>query len=412
MSTTMDVNNKTQSQAKLHNFLFEPNIYIASLATLQGDLTAEDIVAAVEKAYTQNETTMSKVVLEEGVAYFRKLSKTACKVSIDSRDWRDIMHQSEKDTFRISEGELIRTYIIPRENEFLLFIMAHHIAGDGTSLVLITEDILNNLAGKEVEYRPLNDEGILTVPKKTKFPFKSIIGLKTLNKKWKKTGKVFSWDDYYHIHEEFWKSRQSDIQIKVIEEDELKRIKAECKEMGITVNSYVFTMLLQKQPESRTISFPFSMRGTNRSLSNQIMTIKFPYKYDAAISFEENAKNVHKVIYEHMEDDAKKFNIAIASAILDPILMDGALMHTYTGYENETAGQIAHIWGYIGEQKSDLGVTNIKNVDIETDYEAFAVKDFSFIAAGMSSTKNVVSVSTLNDRMTLCYCNIKNINPE
>ena len=410
MSTTTNVNNKTQSQAKLHNFLFEPNIYIASLVTLKGDLAADDIVAAVKKAYTQNETTMSKIILEEGEAYYQTLSETGCKVSIDSRDWREIMHQSEKDTFRISEGELIRTYVIPRENEFLLFIMVHHIAGDGTALVLFTEDILNNLAGKEVEYRPLNDEGILNVPKRTRFPFKSIIGLKALNKRWKKTGKVFTWDDYFHIHEEFWKNRQSDIQIKVIEKDELNRIKAECKEMGITVNSYVFTMLLSEQPESETISFPFSMRGTNRSLSNQIMTIKFPYKYDDAKSFVDNAQNVHKVIYEHLEDDARKFNIAIASAILDPILMDGALMHTYTGYENETAGQIAHIWGYIGEQKSDLGVTNIKNIDIETDYEAFAVKDFSFIAAGMSSTKNVVSVSTLNDRMTLCYCNIKNNN--
>ena len=115
MSTTTNVNNKTQSQAKLHNFLFEPNIYIASLVTLKGDLAADDIVAAVKKAYTQNETTMSKIILENGKAYFQALSETGCKVSIDSRDWHEIMHQCEKDTFRINEGELIRTYVIPQE---------------------------------------------------------------------------------------------------------------------------------------------------------------------------------------------------------------------------------------------------------------------------------------------------------
>lgn len=401
-------NNKTQMQAKMHNFLFEPNIYIASIVTLKGDLVAENIEAAVKKAYTQNETTMSKIILEKGEAYFQALSETGCKVIIDSRDWREIMHQSEKDTFKINEGELIRSYIIPKENEFLLLVMAHHIVGDGNALVLFVEDILNNLAGKKVEYRQLDDEGVLNIPKKTKFPLKSLIGLKLLNLKWKKTGKVFTWEDYFHIHEQFWKNRQSDIQIKVIEKNELNRVKAECKEMGITVNSYIFAQLLRDQPESETISFPFSMRGTNRSISNQIMTINFPHKYNDVLSFEENAKNVHKVINEHLGNEQKKFNIAIASGLLDPLLMDGALMHTYTGYENEAAEQIAHIWGYIGDEKSDLGVTNIKNVDIETDYTTFSVKDFSFIAASMSSTKNVVSVSTLKDKMTLCYCNIRN----
>ena len=42
----MPAYNKTQSQAKLHNFLFEPNICIAALATLKGDLTAEKMSQA------------------------------------------------------------------------------------------------------------------------------------------------------------------------------------------------------------------------------------------------------------------------------------------------------------------------------------------------------------------------------
>ncbi len=401
-------NNKTQQQVKIHSFLFEPNIYIAAIVTLKGDLAAEKIEDAVKKAYTQNETTMSKIILENGEAYFEPLSETGCKVFIDSRDWREIMHESEKDAFKINEGELIRSYIIPQGDEFLLFIMAHHIAADGSALVFLTEDILNNLAGKEVEYRALNDERTLSVSKKAKLPLKSSIGLKLLNLQWKKTGKIFTWDDYFHIHEQFWKNRQSDIQIQVIEKDELSHIKAECKEMGITVNSYIFAEHLQKQPESKLISFPYSMRETNRSISNQVSAIKFSHKYNESLSFEENAKNVHKAIYEHLESEQKKFFILLAATKLDPVLMDGALMNTYAGYENETAEKIASIWGFVGDEKSDLGVTNLGNLNIETNYPAFSVKDMCITAATMSSTKNVVCVSTLKDRMTLCYCNIIN----
>ncbi len=401
--------NTTQPQTMLHNFLFEPNIYISFIVTLKGDLSAEKIEAAVKKAYTQNETTMSRLVLEKGEAYFQTLSETGCKVMIDTRDWREIMHQSEKDTFKINEGEFIRSYIIHQENKFLLFVMAHHIVGDGNALVFFVEDVLNNLAGKKVEYRELlHNEDILNIPKKAKFPLMSGIGLKLLSQQWKKTGKTFTWEDYFYIHEQFWKNRQSDIQIKVIEKNELNRIKAECKEMGITVNSYIFAQLMREQPSGKTISFPFSMRGTNRSISNQITTIKFPHKYNEALSFEENAKNIHKAINDHLGKKEKKFHIALATNLVNPPLMDGALMHTYAGYENKAAEKIAHIWGYVGDDKSDLGVTNLKNLDIETDYTTFSVEDSCFIAAAMSSTKKVVSVSTLNDQMTLCYCNIIN----
>ena len=79
--------NKTLSQSMLHSFLFEPNVYMCSVASLEGDITAEEIENAVKKAYTQNETTMSKVILEEGNVYFQNIPQTGCTVFRDNRDW-------------------------------------------------------------------------------------------------------------------------------------------------------------------------------------------------------------------------------------------------------------------------------------------------------------------------------------
>ena len=62
--------NTTQSQPLLHSFLFDPNSYMYLVVSLSGELTIKELVSAVEKAYTQNETTMSKVILENGNAYF------------------------------------------------------------------------------------------------------------------------------------------------------------------------------------------------------------------------------------------------------------------------------------------------------------------------------------------------------
>ena len=165
--------NKSQLQELLHYFLFDPNIYISAVMTLKrkSEVSVEKIKEAVEQAYTKNETTMSKLVLDHGEVYFENMSETGCKVFVDNRNWIDILHENEKKTFRINEGEFVRTFLIDGKEEVRVFIMAHHILGDGQSLVLFAQDILSCLAGEEVEYRPLNNENEEMIPLDVKYPF-------------------------------------------------------------------------------------------------------------------------------------------------------------------------------------------------------------------------------------------------
>ena len=186
--------NRSQAQQSLHYFLFDPNIYTSVIVTLKrksDDLSVEKIKKAVEKAYTQNETTMSKVVLNNGNAYFESISETGCKVFVDQRNWVDILNENQKNTFKINEGEFIRTFIIEDKEEISVFIMAHHIVGDGYSLLLFAQDILSNLAGEAVEYKPLNNQNDEVIPK-IKYPFMKKIGIKLLNAQWKKTITIFT----------------------------------------------------------------------------------------------------------------------------------------------------------------------------------------------------------------------------
>ena len=99
----------------MHAFLFDPCVYMCTVISLKGELWEEEIEEAVKKAYTQNETTMSKVILKNGNAYYQNMPKTGCKVFRDLRPWQEIMQESELEPFKISEGELFRTYIIPEE---------------------------------------------------------------------------------------------------------------------------------------------------------------------------------------------------------------------------------------------------------------------------------------------------------
>lgn len=403
--------NKSQPQELLHYFLFDPNIYTSVAITIKrknDDITIEKVKNAVEKAYTQNETTMSKIVLENGAAYFEKMSETGCKVFVDQRNWLDILNENQKIAFKINEGEFIRTFIIDGKEELSVFIMAHHIVGDGYSLVLLAQDILSNLAGEEVVYKPLNNENEEFIPN-IKLPFLKKLGIKLLNGQWKKTGKVFTWEDYFEIHRKFWENRETHVEKSTISDEELLNIKEESKKLGITVNSYIVAKQLEKNPEHEIIGIPASYRGQNISLANKIAAMKVTYTYNTENSFEENAKEIHKLIKNSLENPSKKFYVYHIVGLFDYTLVDGALMAKYADYKNETAEKMIDTLGMSGKNKTQLGITNLGNVNLKTEYNSFEVQNMECTAASMATTRDVLSLCTLKDRMTLCYSKVTKV---
>ena len=237
------------------------------------------------------------------------------------------------------------------------------------------------------------------------------MGIKLINALWKKTGKIFTWEDYYRIHEKFWRMKQSDIRFETIHKEQLDRIKAECKELGVTVNSYIVTKLLQEHLRYENVCCPISLRGQSRSISNRVALVRMSYKYNIKKIFQENVKEVHKVIRQHLENSRNKYFIALTLGKMEPTLLDSSLMYTFGEYKNSISKKVAHLMGYAGNKTTHLSVTNLQNVDLKMDYGKFRLKDIAFTAACMSATRNMACVSTFQDTMTISYCNIKNRKP-
>lgn len=399
--------NKTQSQSMLHSFLFEPNVYMCLLASLKGDITAEEIEAAVEKAYTQNETTMSKVILEGGKVYFQNMPRTGCRVFKDNRSWQEIRKECERNAFKIDEGELFRTYIIEEEKGYTLMMMVHHIAADGKAMVIVLGDILNNLAGREVEFKPLTSEGSELIPADQEVSFPIMFLIRYLNRIWQKTGRMFGWEDYYEIHKRFWEVWESEVRFENIGKEELEQIKEECKEKGITVNSYMMAKILEMHPEYLNVCFPISLRKENRSITNRVLLVKTDFKYNLKRTFWENAGKLHNITREFIENKDKKYDMALRVRWMDTGLWDSSLMYTFCGYENKVSKLLAELIGYSGKRKTHLTVTNLTNIEVDRDYGRFQVKSVAAIAPTMSAGKNVVCIGTFDGKMTIAYTKMK-----
>lgn len=389
-------------------FLFDPNVYMTIVITIEGDVKEEELCEAVKKAYTQNQTTMSKIVLDEqGKMYQEKIPETGCKVFVDKRDWLEIMRENERKPFRINEGELVRTFIIPRGTQKDIYLMAHHVACDGSGLLILAEDILDNLQGKEVAYKPtkvITEESVIN---RGNLNFVEKLGLKKLSQKWGKEKRVFGWDVYYKVHEEFWKNRQSEISFTWIEGSELENLKEECKKYGVTVNSYLVAKLMQKYPESKKLGIPVSVRGEERSISCLISSAPVYSKYDTSKEFTENLVNINATIKKELTSEGAVYRIPQFVAYTDPTLLEAGYIQNVIGYESKPVDSMARVLGLYGDERYYLGVTNLKEITFPSDYDRFKVTGVVPVAPLIATTEKVFTISTYNGKMLIAENKIK-----
>jgi len=384
-------------------FLFDPNVCMTVVLTLEGDVKTEELCEAVKKTYTQNAMTMSKAVLDEnGKFYMEEMDETGCKVFIENRDWQEILHENERKPFRVDEGELVRTFIIPKGNETDLFFMIHHITCDGNGIFVFAEDVFNNLQGKEVAYRTSNVMTRDGVIKKGNLNFLEKLGLKKLSENWcKEEREVFGWDTYYKIHEEFWKENKTEISLTEVDGSELEEIKATCKRLGVTVNSYMVTKFMQDYQGRQKLAIPTSIRGNDRSISCMVSSVIAYAEYNFDASFEENLVKINKILQKQIKNIRSVYYIPQFIALSDGALVDAALAQQFIGYESSRADRMRQILGLYGKDRTRLGVTNLGVLSIAKDYDTFKITKIIPIAPNVATSEKVITISTFDGKMLI-----------
>lgn len=227
--------------------LFEPNDLIVFYVELDGRIPENDLTDAIKTAYAANEATMSKIVLESnGAAYYKKMSRSGCKVAILHGDWREAIRTNERIPFDLKNGELIRCFLIPSEEKTGFVVMAHHLAGDGKAIVRLIENVMEVLSGASLTYRPMTPLTRENIPKIGKYPPAARLYPKLCNRKWRKMGSPsFSWEDYDRLYRRCWENASSYLVDKRLSEEETTRVIRAAKRIGVSVNSYIITAFLR-----------------------------------------------------------------------------------------------------------------------------------------------------------------------
>ncbi len=392
-------------------FLFDPNVYMSVVLTIEGNVTTDELCGAVKKAYASNQTTRSKIVLDEdGRVYMEETGETGCKVFVDKRDWLELLRENERIPFRINEGELVRTFIIPKGRETDLYLMAHHIAGDGNAMMILAEDIFNHLDGKRVDYKPTRVMTADEVIERGNLSLLEKIGLKNLSQKWGEERQVFGWDDYYDVHETFWKNKYTDIILQEMDENSLIYLKEECKKLNVTINTYLVAKLMKENyPDSKKQGIPISVRGEERSISCLVGSATPYCKYDSDKNFVENLVKINKIITKELRDEGVVYRIPQFVSVSDPTLIYAAYLHNVKrDSTSRYVDKMANILGLYGNDRCDLGVTNLREVRFSTEYERFKITKVIPFAPLIATTEHLFTISTFNGKMLIIETKLRN----
>lgn len=382
--------------------LFDPNMYIAITFDVVGGAEAQLLVDAARRAFTGFEATMSRIVLDNtGSAYYEKMQSSSCTAQTTDADLDDLIRENEKKPFAIENGEMIRVFVRQSEDRLNLLVMAHHLAGDGKSVIYFVERMMKEYIGEYGEYQPLKLLNEDTLPAGTNISSLYRLLANYYNRRWLKSGRVFNWDDRNSLYNTYWQERTSIILKQHFPHECVERIRAKSKAAKVSVNSWILAAFMRENRRYLSAGLAVDARiDGNRTMSNQATGITAPYIYSDRLTFEQNAQRLHKRIYTKLNRWPRRYLVLRFIPMFTPSLIDSILMYAYGLYDNRTSRKAAVMMRYVPLKANVLSVTNLTKLDIAEQYGDLHIENLYFVPPVVSYAYQTFGIATTSSGMT------------
>lgn len=396
-------------------WVFAPIAMIATMITVEGNVTEGEVEEAVRAAVNQNEGLKTKVVIEGDKAYLVEQSKVNYQFEVCSDSMKELIRTQEKIPFQLEQGEYLRFFLLPEKtadmqihSRWKLLLLSHHLAGDGTSCAYLMQDILMILDHQVVKSKPVKLFDMKELPPASDLNFVMRLLLRSMNRQWSRQEKQFSWEDFRELSGCYWKTHQTWIETRQITGDHYQNLIDYSKKNQITVNTLITTALckaalecgeLEKQDIGHAVSI--RTKGYN-GMGNFATGISTLYKYNESLGFAANAIKVQNLMYEKLKDKKKKYFLLQFMVKIKGNLIDAIYFSALQGYENKTAKTFSRMFGYDGNAKG-ISLTNLTRLPIATEYGNLKLVDYQFLPPLVLNAKRIIGVASLGNQMELSF---------
>jgi|AGTN01.1.fsa_nt_gi Uncharacterized protein containing a NRPS condensation (elongation) domain len=406
--------------------LFAPDIHVGIGAKIGVKITGGQISEAIRLSCLRHPLLTSTIRFDSENRAFYALgtSRPIVPEYIEAEDFGSIalswMNGKNRAPFDLENGPLLRILLVRSNNETCVFMLGHHILGDGLGYVNLLKDFLGFLDGKAsaVELIPPIIRSEADFPKKTGLRLILKPGLKFLNSKYEKSGKSYNLEDYRILYQKLIDSRGPAAFFSELTEEETSKIIKNCKARGVTVNEGITAAFASAREEigglSRYIGIAVDARKdlTTKPLDcmgNFVSGIAVKdFRYDNNLDFWENAIVLKNLTEEILKNKRRRLAALTFLNAFGDGLKDAINFYPFEENPNKIVKSFAP--RFYPEKFKGLGVSNLGKQSF--DY-SFPVSNAFFIPPLFASGDLIAGIITVNGRMSVCLrYGSKEISPE
>jgi len=291
-----------------------PQSNISMIATILGNVSIEILEQVIKKMQLRHPILNAHVELEGKKAYV--VAKKVIEIPViviertSDEQWSEEIILQHKIPFRMEEGPLIRFILLHSAEISDLIIFCQHTICDGMSLLYLARDIATYLGDptKEVELLPpaplINKD---SVPSDIRPSLAMRTLGKTINKKWEKNEVLFSYDEFYALHNVYWDKYTYKAHLYELSREDTNAFILACRKNGVTVNSALIAAFAMAQnqlnPDAPKYLKKFASAVNLRNLLKNPVGEQFgffagglelKFEYSAKDSFWEAAKKIYQ----------------------------------------------------------------------------------------------------------------------
>ncbi len=412
------------------------NSHISMVATILGEVSVDELERVIKKMQKRH-PILNAHLHSEGKEVYALVDgeleiplKVVKRISDDQ--WRNEIVQQHKIPLEMEKGPLIRFILLYSVEISDLIIFCQHTICDGMSLAYLARDIMIYLGNptKEVELlppAPLVDED--NIPSDIKPSLMMRIFGKSINKKWEKSEVIFDYDNFYALHEAFWKKYTYKAHLYELPKDDTKSLVIACRKNGVTVNTALIIAfaIAQNQLNSKSLNYlqNLSFAVNLRNLLNNPIEEQFgffaggmqlKYKYSEKDCFWEAAKKFHN---KAKPDKAREQALigSLNAFILNPTLYDAQIFAAFGHLISSTSQSYDKIQAFIKDKKNIVNkmvkkklskgfamaqiMTNLGKTGFPEKYGDLILKNLILMPSCSPFTELVLGVVTHGGRMSI-----------
>ena len=388
-----------------------PNMHFGMLVSIKAERNTQKIQNCFYIMAQAHPFLRSIIRYEnDNAKLFYKIEEES-RVEISEREsiytiWEDYRSVAAKE-WNVLHNGLLKVFIYPTEEGMKVLFIAHHLLGDGRCLLELVNEFVNlYVEGIEPVFAAERlIKGMEDLPCKSQLTGVSKYLVRNLNGKWRKEKKRVSYDTYARFSDQFVKENPVSHEMMEMDQQGFYSMKKYCNKNNITINDLLMSKLYHNMNIQKIViaaDIRSKLSCYNRGACGNYATAMGIVCKGKHGDILKKAKEVHKKVKIHMENNKKLMLVLSCYLSMDEGLIDAATITTLGDFESKAAKFVGgNMFGFL--KRDGVSITNLGSISNAN------ISDGIFIPPASPAMTLTIGVLTVNDKMQLCSSYYQNL---